>query len=775
MSRAWWFRISIVALVLVWAVYVLTPTFLAESAQDRLSAQADAAQSAADRKSVEEDDRLPEAAHLPSFLLKPILDDLKNCRVACKDYSDNSSKYDWVKKYYLEQGLKAQSRCAKKELSAEVLDDCAIDSLKVCTTTCAEDVASGRSESECAEACVAVNNVLPDVSKQNLRTSEDLKTFLVDQLPENLDWAANYYYVGVESSYKSCINKHSKPFLEGEKCMGQLVSACVDECREKGEEELSLWASFVIGVYPKSKLSLGLDLQGGIDMDLEVEIEEAVRSSVQRDIATVRQTADAEGLLLGEMRRAPGEAVLMIEPGEGVELSSVQQFMSKNFTEYSYNENISEFGKSYFAFGLSEEQSKYIGERAIEQALETLRSRIDETGVKEPSIVLKGGNRINIQLPGIEDVEQAVSAIGTSAVLDFMMVDEDTMKNPRDIERALFDAEKELSPESYLDDGVLSDHLVRNGSIPPTSRIMWEYKSTEQGKERTEYMVVVDQVELTGDDINDALVSMNQYNEPYVALEFKPRGAELFASLTAEHVGKRFAIVLDKEVRSAPVIREKISGGRASIEMGVSDYQMAMQEASVLSLVLRTGALPAPVSIGKVRTVGSSLGEDAINAGKEATLVGFGLVLFLMVLMYKKTGVVSVFALLANIVLVFALLSTAEATLTLPGIAGIALTIGMAVDCNIIIYERIIEELRTGTNARTAVATGFDKALLAVIDANITTFIAGVVLYTYGTGPIKGFAVTLMIGIITTLFTGVFLSRTLMGLLTRKANARLSI
>ncbi|MBM76324.1 MAG: protein translocase subunit SecD [Proteobacteria bacterium] len=753
MSRAWWFRISIVALVLVWAVYVLTPTFLAESAQDRLSAQADAAQSAADRKLIEEDDRLPEAEHLPSFLLNPILNDLKNCRAACKGYSENPSEYDWVKNYHVNQGKSAQARCARKELSANLLDECAIESLRSCTKTCAEDVTGGHSESECADACLAINNEQPDAP----------------------DWAAAYYQTVVNSSYTKCVAERSKPFLEGDKCTGQLVSACVDQCRESGEEELSIWSSFVIGAYPKSKLSLGLDLQGGIDMDLEVEIEEAVRSSVQRDIATVRQTAEAEGLMLGEMRRAPGESILMIEPGEGVQLSSIRSFMTKNFNEYTYNQTLEEFGKTYFTFGLSEEQAKYISERAIEQALETLRSRIDETGVKEPSIVLKGGNRINIQLPGIEDVEQAVSAIGTSAVLDFMMVDEDTMKNPRDIERALFDAEKELSPEEYLDDGVLSDHLVRNGSIPATSRLMWEYKSTEQGKERTEYMVVVDQVELTGDDINDALVSMNQYNEPYVALEFKPRGAVLFADLTAEHVGKRFAIVLDKEVRSAPVIREKISGGRASIEMGVTDYQMAMQEASVLSLVLRTGALPAPVSIGKVRTVGSSLGEDAINAGKEATFVGFGLVLVLMVLLYKKTGLVSVVALLANIVLVFALLSTAGATLTLPGIAGIALTIGMAVDCNIIIYERIIEELRTGTNARAAVETGFDKALLAVVDANITTFIAGVVLYTYGTGPIKGFAVTLMIGIVTTLFTGVFLSRTLMGLLTRKANARLSI
>jgi protein-export membrane protein SecD len=209
--------------------------------------------------------------------------------------------------------------------------------------------------------------------------------------------------------------------------------------------------------------------------------------------------------------------------------------------------------------------------------------------------------------------------------------------------------------------------------------------------------------------------------------------------------------------------------------MGQGDAQYLMNEASSLALVLRTGALPAPVSVTSVRVVGASLGQDAIEAGQLATTVGFGLVLFFMLVYYKKAGIISVVALLCNMLLVMALLSVAGATLTLPGIAGIALTIGMAVDCNIIIYERIREELRLGKNSRAAADAGFEKALWAVLDANITTFIAGVVLYTYGTGPIKGFAVTLMIGIITTLFTGIFVSRTLMDLLTRRASARLSI
>ena len=315
---------------------------------------------------------------------------------------------------------------------------------------------------------------------------------------------------------------------------------------------------------------------------------------------------------------------------------------------------------------------------------------------------------------------------------------------------------------------------MRGGHLPPDDRLMWEYVAGPEGDTRTDPYAVKADVILTGDDINDARVGMNQYNEPYVSLEFKPRGANVFAEVTGENVGRRFAIVLDDRVRSAPYIREKIGGGRASIEMGVTDYQLAMEDAKVLSLVLRTGALPAPVTIGDIRQVGASLGEDAIEAGLEAGLVGGLLVIAFMIFYYRKLGVVAVMALGTNLVLLLALLAAAGATLTLPGIAGMALTVGMAVDCNIIIYERIREELRLGKNARTATDAGFDRALWSVLDGNITTFIAGVVLYTYGTGPIKGFAVTLMIGIISTIFAGIFVTRTLMDFLTRKATARLS-
>ena len=526
---------------------------------------------------------------------------------------------------------------------------------------------------------------------------------------------------------------------------------------------------------PSAQLSLGLDLQGGIDLTLQVEVDEAVLSAVQRDAGPVKSVAENEGIFLGDVRRARGEPVLLIEATDTASRGEVDAFMGKRFSDYEYENTRDVDGRSYHAYRLTDAQIQYIKERAVEQALETLRSRIDETGVKEPNIVLKGGSRINIQLPGIDDPNTAIKAIGTAAVLDFLLVDEEAMKQAADLERALISAEETLEPAIYLDDEALSDYLRREGRIPDKTILMWEYKQ-EEGKEvRSEPYILKEEVILTGDDINDASVAMDQFNMPYTALEFKPRGAKVFGDVTGENVGRRFAIVLDKKVQSAPVIRERIGGGRASIESGVGDYQMAMQEASVLSLVLRTGALPAPVTIGEIRQVGASLGEDAIAQGSEATLIGFGLVLAFMLFYYRVSGVVSAVALISNVLLVFALLAGAGATLTLPGIAGIALTIGMAVDCNIIIYERIREEIRLGKNARAAVGAGFDKALLAVLDANITTFIAGIVLYTYGTGPIRGFAVTLMIGIVTTLFTGIFQSRAMMDFLTRKASARLSI
>ena len=278
---------------------------------------------------------------------------------------------------------------------------------------------------------------------------------------------------------------------------------------------------------------------------------------------------------------------------------------------------------------------------------------------------------------------------------------------------------------------------------------------------------------LTGNDVNNARVGWDQNNQPYVSMEFKPRGSQTFCEVTTANVQKQFAIILDDTIRSIPQIREPICGGAASIEMGASVNPL--KEAQTLALVLRTVALGAPVVLAQVRQVGASLGQESIQKGSIATVVGGIIVLLFMIGWYRSAGMIANIALIVNVLLVLSCLALFGATLTLPGIAGIALTIGMAVDANIIIYERIREELRLGVHPRKAVDVGFDKAVVAVLDANITTAIAGVVLFSYGTGPIKGFAVTLLIGIVTTLVTALFVTRTLLELITRSSAARLRI
>ncbi len=563
------------------------------------------------------------------------------------------------------------------------------------------------------------------------------------------------------------------------------AQAAVDQVQgtagdEAPDEDVPAWQAYL----PDTALVLGLDLQGGIDLTLDVEVFEAVLSTVARDIDPIKDFAEQEGVALADVRRVRGEAALEIRAGEGTTLDDVRALIAKRDRSYQYvSTSTDEDGAVWHRFELSEEQQKTISEQAVEQALETLRNRVNETGVKEPSIVRKGGSRINVQLPGIDNIQQAAAVIGKAAILEFFLVDEDF--GEQKLSRAVEAAADHFGEDfDTTEDEEISHWLQETGRIGRNQRVLWEYGEDQEGnKVRRIPYVLKDKVILTGDDINDAMVQPDQFNTPGVSLEFKPAGGRVFAQITGDNVGKRFAIVLDGRVQSAPNISEKIGGGRARITMGASDYNTQLDEATVLALVLRTGALPAPVTIGEVRTVGSSLGRDSIDAGLEATAVGGALVILFMGLLYRNRvgplglfaspGAVAVLALGLNLLYIMALLGGFGATLTLPGIAGIALTVGMAVDANIIIFERIREELQLGKSARSAVDAGFEHALSAVIDANITTAIAGVVLYSYGTGPIKGFAVTLLVGIATTLFTAIFVSRTFMDLLVRRSSIRL--
>lgn len=524
---------------------------------------------------------------------------------------------------------------------------------------------------------------------------------------------------------------------------------------------------------PNVKVNLGLDLQGGIDLTLEVETDEAVLSTVQRDVGPVKTAAEKDGVKLDDVKRDRKRAVLLVAPAAGTNLAAVQGFFRQRFSAYAYDRTETIESKEWMVFGMTEDAKALVSKSALDQALETIRNRIDETGVKEPSITRKGERGIDVQLPGETDVAEAVAIVGETARLEFMLVDEEA--DLAKVESGVQAAQAALAAPEFANDRTLSDWMVDNGFLPAGRRLMWEYSKVEQVDTRGPSYVIKEEVLLSGDDVNDAQTSPNpQTGMYYVALEFKPRGQSIFADVTGNNVGKRFAIVLDDKVRSAPVINERIDG-TASISMGGQNIDEQVKEAGRLALVLRSGALPAPVSVGEVRTVGASLGAQAIEEGLLAAALGSMLVLLFAAVYYKVSGLLADITLLLNGLLLVALLALAGATLTLPGICGIALTIGMAVDCNIIIFERIREELRAGKTVRAAIEAGYDRAVVAVLDSNITTLLAGVVLYSYGTGPIKGFAVTLMIGIFTTLFTGVFVSKTLVQLVNRGQRARMSI
>jgi len=386
-------------------------------------------------------------------------------------------------------------------------------------------------------------------------------------------------------------------------------------------------------------------------------------------------------------------------------------------------------GTTDFFLTLSKEEIRSLRDYAVDQSLETIRNRIDQFGVSEPIIQRQGQQDILIQLPGIQDPERAKEIIGKTALLEFKLVD----------------------------DAANVEEAVRNGP-PPGRQILYGYVGRGEGgagADKTPYVLEARTL-MTGEYITDARVRpSSQLQGPYVELILNSTGARLFEQITAANVKRRLAIVLDNRVYSAPVIQERIGGGRASIT-GSFD----IKEARDLAIVLRAGALPAPVEIVEERTVGPSLGQDSIRQGITSFIVGGALVIVFMIAYYKGAGLVAVVAVIFNIFYMMAILAGFQAVLTLPGIAGIVLTIGMAVDANVLINERIREELRAGRTVRSAIEAGYQNALPAILDSNVTTFLSGVILFQFGTGPIKGFAVTLCVGILTTVITAVYLTRT---------------
>jgi len=512
-----------------------------------------------------------------------------------------------------------------------------------------------------------------------------------------------------------------------------LKSMLGDDLESFYKEELNHYQLRAKGL--DNVVSLGLDLQGGMYLDIGVEVDVVVQNVLQRTSEAMESVLLDEAVNYDSVELDEDQNILInLEADEQLDLS---KDIYQRLVEPDY---IAEKTDAGYKLTLKPEEAKRIKKRGVEQALETIRNRIDQLGVKEPSIQRRGDDSIIIQLPGLDDPDKARRVIGQVAVLNFLLVSKDG------------------TPETLKDDQVLLYNEVRD---PITKEVTSQVPYVLERK-----------VLLQGDMIRDARVSFSQTGQASVSMSFNSEGSETFADITGANVGRQLAIVLDNKVQSAPRMNEKIEGGQAQITGSFSP-----EEASELALVLRSGALPAPIIVHEERTIGASLGADSIRQAMISLVIGFVAVMIFMVIYYKVSGLFSVIALLGNIALIIAALAYFQATLTLPGMAGIVLTIGMAVDANVLIFERIREELAKGTRHRTAIQLGFQKATVTILDSNITTILAAIILFQFGTGPIKGFAVTLSIGILASMFTAIFVGKFLFELvyLTRSKLDKISI
>jgi preprotein translocase subunit SecD len=453
-------------------------------------------------------------------------------------------------------------------------------------------------------------------------------------------------------------------------------------------------------------ISLGLDLSGGVHLVYNVEADEAVISRLQSTASAIRSDLRSVGVPVARSRvNERGELELVLVSDRNLQLA--RDTVQQRFKELSFLRQSEDAGRVSLLYGLPEAQRSVIEREAVVQAVETLRNRVDQFGVAEPLIQRVGFERILLQMPGVQDIEAVKRIVGAVARLEFRLL-----------------------PVSQAQPNVVTMQDRQGNPI-----------------------LVEDEALMTGDAVDTARAEFFE-GQVEVSLGFTTDGGRTFARITGDNVGRNLAIILDGVVYSSPQIRERISGGRASISGGFS-----LEEAHQLAVVLRAGALPAPLTVMEERTVGPTLGQESIRRGVWAIAIGFFLIVVFMLVYYKKAGIIASAALIINILLVMAVLSAFGATLTLPGLAGLALTVGMAVDANVIIFERIREELRNGSGRNAAVSSGFERATKAIVDANITTLLAGIILFWFGTGPIRGFAVTLSIGILTTLYCATFISR----------------
>jgi preprotein translocase subunit SecD len=474
------------------------------------------------------------------------------------------------------------------------------------------------------------------------------------------------------------------------------------------------------------RINLGLDLQGGVFLRLEVEIDKAVENAMLRHADDARALLRQKGIPVLEFRKAGLDSFsLRLPPGDFADRALRALKDEAASLDVSLG-SVTPSGAVVEA-RMAPAEVEAIRTNAVAQSVETIRNRIDQFGVREPQIVAEGRDRIVVQLPGIKDQQRAIELVGKTALLEFKIVDE----------------------------GISVEEALR-GNLPEEAEILYMRSLDPQtGRAGRTPIVVRRQAVLTGDTIKGARVAFNQQQGgAHVSMSFDSRGARIFDRVTAENVRRRLAIVLDDTVYSAPVIQERISGGEAQIT-----GNFTAEEASDLAIVLRAGSLPAPVKVIQNVSVGPSLGRDSIQKGMRAALIGAAFVVAFMGVYYRFAGLVANMALVLNILFLLAGMAILSATLTLPGIAGIILAIGMAVDSNVLIFERIREEIRQRKNVRTAIDLGYDKAFWTVVDSHVTTLITALILFQFGTGPIKGFAVTLSMGVTINLFTALVCTR----------------
>lgn len=537
---------------------------------------------------------------------------------------------------------------------------------------------------------------------------------------------------------------------------------------------------------PKKRMNLGIDLQGGLHLVMGVDTEKAVLDRAERVGDELVSAMKEKTKPLASVTRVGDVPVLEIKLTDSSDFDTLKSALEPYGDTWVLQSHL---GTSV-TVAMADAFEEQVRNDSVEQALKTLRNRIDAYGVKEAELRRRGTNSILIQIAGItEDQEESIkgSIIGKTAQLEFKIVDDDSTYLEELATRGL-PAGVTLERDSYRgrEDSLVTDRFLLADSKdllqkaialqppPPDRVIRYEEVKQKAGPSKWRTWLLERRTPLTGDFLVDAFVQRDtDQNSWFVSMRFDPKGGEIFGRLTAENVKRRMAIVLDDLVDSAPIIQTAIPNGTAQITLGgfKSDAEI-FADAKELALVLKAGALPAPLYPQEQRTVGATLGEDAIAKGESAIFATAIITIILLLGYYRGTGAVGLVALSVNMLMMMAGLSALNATLTLPGLAGLALTMGMAIDANIIQFERIREELRAGKTARAAVDAGFDKAFSAIFDSNATTLVAAVILLSYGSGPVRGFASTLGMGVLINTFTAVVVPRLILDYVARARNAQ---